>query len=101
MILFSKIMVFGDMLELGSKSNDHHKKVGLKVSNSNINQLITFGKNSFTTYNNTNLINKNHFTSSEKLLYHLKNYINEGDAVLFKASRGMNFDTLIKKVFKS
>ena len=97
----NKIMVFGDMLELGSKSNDHHKKVGLKVSNSNINQLITFGENSFTTYNNSNLINKNHFTSLEKLLYHLKNYINEGDAVLFKASRGMNFDALIKKVFKS
>ncbi len=96
-----KIMVFGDMLELGSKSNDHHKKVGLKVSNSKINQLITFGENSYVTFNNTNRINKNHFTSTEKLLYHLKNDINEGDAVLFKASRGMNFDTLINKVFKN
>ena len=96
-----KIMVFGDMLELGSKSKDHHTKVGKEVSNSLIQQLITFGENSLITHNNTNHIIKNHFTNYKKLLNHLKDEIKEGDAVLFKASRGMNFDLLINKVFKS
>ena len=96
-----KIMVFGDMLELGTKSKNHHIEVGKQISNSNINHLVTLGDQSKITFKNSSGIEKYHFENKNQLIEHLKKNIQKGDAVLFKASRGMSFDLLINGVFKS
>jgi len=96
-----KIMVFGDMLELGSKSENHHIEVGKQISNSDINHLVTLGAQSKITSNNSSGVEKYHFENKNQLIDHLKKNIQQGDAVLFKASRGMSFDSLINGVFKS
>ena len=96
-----KIIVFGDMLELGLKSETHHIEVGHQITNSDINHLVTFGDQSKITFNNSLGVDKYHFENKNQLIVHLKKNIQKGDAVLFKASRGMNFDLLIRGVFKS
>ncbi len=40
-----KILVFGDMLELGEDVEEEHIKAGRLISNSSIDVLITVGKN--------------------------------------------------------
>lgn len=91
-----KIAVLGDMLELGSEAVDLHKRVGASVNNC-ADVLITYGtlakyiaseaKNVFV-YS----FNKE---ESEQLLSFLKDFIKEGDTVLYKASNGMNLGRLI------
>ena len=81
-----------------ASDNDGNTKIGTSALNS-----LTSGQGT----NNTGL-GKDALTACTTgnsnvamTLSILKDEIKEGDAVLFKASRGMNFDLLINKVFKS
>ncbi|MGM0851061.1 MAG: glutamate ligase domain-containing protein [Bacillota bacterium] len=38
-----KILILGDMLELGEKEVDYHKEIGLKIAESKFNYLFTYG----------------------------------------------------------
>ncbi|OFX74285.1 MAG: hypothetical protein A2X12_06655 [Bacteroidetes bacterium GWE2_29_8] len=89
----NKIIILGDMLELGENSDAEHKTICTKLNNMNFNKIILVGnlfkKNStyphFLTFNNT----------IEATEYIKKNPINNA-YVLLKGSRKIQLEELIK-----
>ncbi|MEK9918106.1 MAG: Mur ligase family protein, partial [Pelagibacteraceae bacterium] len=51
---YKKYFLFGDMLELGTKSGIYHKKLSKDINQSSIDKLFIYGKNTFKTYQETN-----------------------------------------------
>lgn len=91
-----KIIVLGDVLELGSFSKQIHEEIGLYLKDIDI--LITIGKESIYINNKANIKEKYHFYNLEDAYKKLKEIINEEDTILFKASHSMNFKKLVDKL---
>jgi UDP-N-acetylmuramyl pentapeptide synthase len=91
-----RIAVLGDMLELGNESVNLHKRVGISA-NKCADVLITYGALARYIALEANNIQVYSFNKeeSEQLLSFLKDFIKEGDTVLYKASNGMNLGRLI------
>ena len=96
-----KIFVFADMIELGKESKRQHIEVGKKCSFLNIDIVYTFGEQTIFT---NSILNSDdgtyqHFESRDLLVETLKMITRKGDKVLFKGSRSMKMDDIIKRVF--
>lgn len=101
-----KVAVLGDILEMGSYAKQAHFDLGKDVYESGADVLLTAGENakniaagameagmaaeSVISYNDT-----------ESLLDGVLNYIENGDTVLVKASRGMSFEKVTDKIIKA
>ena len=93
-----KAFVFGDMLELGEISESAHREVGALIASKGIDCLYTYGKMAAlaaqtATENGMECVKA--FEDKAALAAQLKADINAGDAVLFKASRGMKLEEVI------
>lgn len=96
-----KIAVLGDMLELGSHSASLHSSVGEYVKSKGIDMLFTFGSESENTAKAASggkTVCKS-FLDKDALAKALCDEIKSGDTVLFKASRGMKLEEVIKKLY--
>ena len=63
-----KILVLGDMLELGEASNEQHIELGIKCSKVKIDAVFTLGRETKATHSNANDVNINlHFKESKEL----------------------------------
>lgn len=92
-----KVVVLGDMFELGKDAEVLHTEVGSfisKVSDS-LHELITIGKDSFY-ISNAFHGNKKHFETVEEATTYIQQM--KEKAVLFKASRGMKFEKIIEQL---
>ncbi len=99
-----KIAVIGDMLELGDVSESAHYGVGTKAAENNIDTVFTYGQRSLQTAKGAsdgNIPYVKSFDDKEKLANELVSYLEEGDAVLFKASRGMKLEDVIFAVYEA
>ena len=99
-----KIAVIGDMLELGEVSESAHYGVGIKASENGIDTVFTYGERSLQTAKGAidgkvSLVKS--FDDKKKLSDELISYLEEGDAVLFKASRGMKLEDIIYAVYEA
>lgn len=97
-----KIAVLSDMLELGDYSAEAHRQVGEIVADNNIDCLFTFGEASIhITERAKELGMKNvfHFSGKEEMSSALLDTIKKGDTLIFKASRGMKLEEVIRKVY--
>lgn len=97
-----KIAVIGDMLELGSVSEEAHYGVGKKVGENSVDTLFTYGERALETARgarDAGVAAVKSFTDKQELASELKSYLKEGDAVLFKASRGMKLEDVIYSVY--
>lgn len=104
-----KIAVLGDMLELGNFSSKAHFSVGEFAMRNYVDVLFCYGDNSKNTIlgakdelkNKNHNINKKikHFTEKKDLIKEIKETLNEGDVILFKASLGMNFEEIFNAIF--
>lgn len=97
-----KIAVLSDMLELGSYAETAHKEIGRTVAQSNIDYLLTVGEMSHFTAaaaEESGMKNVFHFNSKEELTEKLLEILENGDAVVFKASRGMKLEDVIHSVY--
>ncbi len=93
------IAVLGDMKELGSESEDLHRKAAsflvqvfdqLLVSGSEVRHLAEAAKEK-----------AKYFPSKEDLIAHLKEELREGDLLYVKASRAMGFDEIVDRLLES
>ncbi len=89
-----KIAVLGDMLELGNFSEKLHREVGEEVYKNNLDCLLIVGNQA--KYIAEGAIDKgfnkdkiNCFNNNDELLDYLKQNINNGDTLLFKASNAI------------
>ncbi len=96
-----KIAVIGDMLELGSYSAQAHASVGAKAAENKIDVLFTYGTQSLETARAAegSVATVKSFSDKQELSKELCGMLREGDAVLFKASRGMKLEDVIYSVY--
>ena len=94
-----KIAVLGDMLELGDHSPSLHTAVGKKALEK-ADMLVCIGEQS---KNTAAAFGKEAVCfdadQGEKAAEYIKNKVLAGDTVLFKGSRGMRLESVMKKVF--
>ncbi len=97
-----KIAVLGDMLELGAISEDSHRNAGLLAAKSKIDVLMTYGERSKATAEKARecgVAQVYDFVDKKALADKLFEIIKEGDAILFKASRGMALEDIINDLY--
>lgn len=97
-----KIAVFSDMLELGSFSKEAHSKVGEYAAKQKIDYLFTVGEQAKYIHNSAvenGIKNALHFDNKDALSDKLSKFLEKGDAVVFKASRGMALEEVIHNVY--
>lgn len=94
-----KILVLGDMLELGSEAGFYHRQLGMKIQEKNFQALFATGDG----MKETALVCEQggnppltlHFGDKEMLAHFLGNFLKTGDRVLFKASRAMKLEEVM------
>lgn len=94
----TKALVFGDMLELGDISAAAHKEIGVLAAQKGIDRLYTYGEMAALAADSARengIAFAKSFDDKNALAAELKKELSAGDAVLFKASRGMKLEEVI------
>jgi len=87
-----RILVLGDMLELGEESEKYHREIGEYVRK-HCELLITFGQEA-------ELYGGVHFDDKDKLVSYLRKILKDDEVILVKASRAMKFEEIVKKLLR-
>ncbi|MBY0031015.1 UDP-N-acetylmuramoyl-tripeptide--D-alanyl-D-alanine ligase [Priestia aryabhattai] len=97
-----KILVLGDMLELGDQEKEFHKEVGEFIEAEKIDYVLTYGPLSVEieqgAKNNFAEDKVMHFEEKDELVKKLTAITTREDVVLVKASRGMKLEEVISKM---
>ncbi len=100
----SKILVLGDMLELGDSEDDLHYQVGSEIDPKDIDYCLFFGSLSKHMYEgaleNFSKDRIFHFTSKNDLIDKLKSLITKSSLVFVKGSHGMHMEEIIESISK-
>ena len=94
-----RIVVIGDVLELGMFAEEIHKEIGKELLYSNLDYVVTIGD--YTKYTDEFLIENGynavmHFTKENESYEYIRELLREGDTVLFKGSNGIKLYNTIK-----
>lgn len=92
-----RILIMGDMGELGEKAEDEHRHVGEYASLSELDDLWAVGpmsRNAVLAFGAA----ARHFDSQDELVKHAKKELKEGVVVLIKGSRSAAMDEVVKKL---
>ncbi len=93
-----KILVFGDMLELGEFGEKAHKEAGEKISKYGFNALFALGELSEKTAAEAEkhgVKSVFHFDTHEELTQKLVHFVKKGDVILIKGSRKMQMEKIL------
>ena len=92
-----KILIIGDMKELGDKTISHHSELGQYINNKKIDFVFGVGKDIEITINqiNNSQIYCKHFIEKQDLLDFLNIELKKEDIIYLKASRSMSFEKII------
>ncbi len=98
-----RFAVLGDMLELGSYSEEGHREVGNRIAASKIDKLITVGERSRDVdrgaeeagMSRNNIFN---FDTAEEAGKFVQDRIKEGDLILVKGSQGMRMEKIVLEI---
>lgn len=102
-----KVAILGDMLELGPKSNELHKKMGQKAAQ--IADLLIFvgpkskyfkqgAKTISQKDNNTKEVEIREFKDYKKLNQKILSLLESGDTILVKASQGVRLEKTVEEI---
>ena len=96
-------LVLGDMLELGERSKDLHRESGEACGKAGVDAIVTLGTDTVELSRAAAEQRKapdriSHFIDGSKLAAYLNEYIEKGDIVLVKGSRGMQMEGVIEKM---
>lgn len=89
-----KILVLGDMKELGPNAKELHATAGQKAQAAGIDHLFTLGELSAAATENFGE-NARHFTDRETLLAALKPHLEDATTILVKGSRSMKMEKVV------
>ena len=96
-----RIAVLGDMLELGPNSPEMHRQVGEFAAEEGLDAVFGYGPHAAELLSGAaekGCPRTRHFDSKPELAAFLKDFLREGDAVLYKASRGMALEEVAAAV---
>jgi UDP-N-acetylmuramoyl-tripeptide--D-alanyl-D-alanine ligase len=94
-----KVMILGDMFEMGLESAVEHTAVIEKAMSANVDERIFIGKDfssQQTEVENTNLINTTFYMTAEDAIIGLKTNPITNATILIKGSRGMALERLVE-----
>jgi len=89
-----KVAVLGDMFELGDDREEFHIEIGYYLNLNKIDALFAYGELSKFYMIKFQGEKKEHFKDKQELIKHLRQYLNQGDVVLVKGSRGMAMEEI-------
>jgi len=88
------IIILGDVLELGTHSEEIHKKIEQELKKIKNTQIITVGEN-------TKIINiGTHFNNNKEIINYLKKIKLNNKTILIKGSRGMYLEEIKEYIIK-
>ncbi len=91
-----KVVILGDMLELGASSAREHERVGRAVGKLGFRYLLTYGSESRRMNDATSGMEINlHFDQKNQLAEYACELLDRGDLVLVKGSRGMRMEDVV------
>jgi UDP-N-acetylmuramoyl-tripeptide--D-alanyl-D-alanine ligase len=94
-----KILVLGDMLELGSNEENFHYEIGAGLNKEAIDYVFTYGKLGQRIADGAKSVlaedRVKAFLNKEELIVELQNFRDEKTLVLVKASRGMRLEEVV------
>ena len=94
-----KIVLLGDMLELGKYTKKLHIKAAQNVNNSNINKVYVYGKNIVHTFNKIRPQKRGKILNSKKdILNFLLNDIKQGEYLMIKGSNSTGLNLISQKI---
>ncbi len=95
-----KVIVLGDMLELGEQEDELHRQAGEMILKADPDIVITVGERSKLIAELSLKFGKPtlHFNTSEEASSRICDLIEPGDVVLLKASRAMRFEKILETI---
>ena len=94
-----KIIVLGDMLELGKRANEFHENLLKYIIESKIDKVFLYGnlmKSLHEKSKDLQELSVDHFNTQELLIKNLNKFISKNDVLYIKGSRGMKMEKIIK-----
>jgi UDP-N-acetylmuramoyl-tripeptide--D-alanyl-D-alanine ligase len=99
-----KIAILGDILETGDYAKMLHEQVGAFVASTKIQMLCAVGEQAKHIYNGCKNIPSNikiqYYETKEACIDNMSGFLTNGDTVLVKASRGMQFEKIVDAIGK-
>ena len=96
-----KILVLGDMLELGKKTKFFHRNLAKYINNSDIDKVFVIGKSILETYKFVRKNKKGKILNAiSNIDSVIRNYINDNDYVMIKGSNLTGLNNFCKKLKK-
>jgi UDP-N-acetylmuramoyl-tripeptide--D-alanyl-D-alanine ligase len=99
-----KILVLGDMLELGLEEKEFHYEIGRTINPGSIDYVFTYGELGASIAEGARTVfssEKVHsFQEKQSLINEIQNFINENTILLVKASRGMKMEEVVSALQK-
>lgn len=98
-----KVLIVGDMLELGKDSLSFHSAVGAKIAESDIHMLVGVGELSQHTIKaakSRGLETCHFYQNSEQAADKIRSLVKEKDLILVKGSRGMEMEVVVEKLLQ-
>lgn len=97
-----KVLILGDIFELGVYSEELHRSVAQVIDASSITAVLTYGNDAKYISSAVKEIFPDmksiHYDSKDTLLNDVEQYLKPNSLILFKASRGMEFEKLVESV---
>lgn len=98
-----KVAILGDMFELGTEEAALHSEVGAYVAKKEIDVVICIGNLCKNMYESAKAMQDSclklyYFKEKEAFFAEMNELLQDGDIVLIKASHGMHFEEIIKKL---
>jgi UDP-N-acetylmuramoyl-tripeptide--D-alanyl-D-alanine ligase len=96
-----KIVVLGDMLELGNTSRSEHVSLGKFINDNGskrISQVYLYGPEISAAANEIKSVETEHFTGTDELIKTLLVQLKPNTSIFFKASRGISLEKVIARL---
>ena len=99
-----KIVVCGEMAELGQKSPELHQQVGINMVKNDVEIMLGLGGEEIESYiegwkkGGGKLKSAKHFTELDELLNDFRNELKPGDVVLVKGSRSARMERFVENI---
>ena len=95
-----RVLVFGDMLELGGEAEQAHREIGRYAARSGVDWLVTVGRMAALAAEEADAagVPTDSFADVGPAIEALREGLAEGDIVLVKASRGMALERVVEAI---
>ncbi|HUS79986.1 MAG TPA: UDP-N-acetylmuramoyl-tripeptide--D-alanyl-D-alanine ligase, partial [Armatimonadota bacterium] len=95
-----RVLVFGDMLELGGEAEQAHREIGRYAARSGVDWMVTVGRMAALTAEEAGAagVPTDSFADVGPAIEALREGLAEGDIVLVKASRGMALERVVEAI---